>query len=131
MLYTKCIYEPPSTEDGVRISIMSRHTLDDGKTPDEKITPNLYQDHKSTLAPLPTLLGDYYKRGLPWVEFEKRFKEYLGEEKQREALEEIIRMASEQNVTLLCKEDTPEHCHRRLVAEKIKEMAPNIEVIIH
>jgi hypothetical protein len=37
MLYTKSIYKPKYLDDGLRISVMSRHTLSDGKTDDPKL----------------------------------------------------------------------------------------------
>jgi len=37
MLKSKCILAEKNIDDGQRISIMSRHTLNDGKTPDERI----------------------------------------------------------------------------------------------
>lgn len=37
MLKTACILSERTEEQGVRISVMSRHTLEDGKTPDKRI----------------------------------------------------------------------------------------------
>lgn len=127
-LFTKCIKLNPSKKDGYRISIMSRHTLEDGITPDPEIKK--FKQHWPVLAPTPRLIGDYYKRGLSWEKFEGRFNEFLELEAQQHALQEIIRMAYEGDVTLMCVEKTPEKCHRRLVAEKIKEMEPDLKVII-
>jgi len=36
-LSTGCILSPRQESDGTRISVMSRHTLNDGKTSDERI----------------------------------------------------------------------------------------------
>ena len=48
-LYTKSILKPRSSRDGRRISVMSRHTLEDGVTQDKRIT------EKSSL--IATVLG--------------------------------------------------------------------------
>lgn len=61
MLKTKCILAPESENDGLRISIMSRHTLEDGKTPDSRITPNHFDLHLPILAPHPKDVGAYYR----------------------------------------------------------------------
>ena len=37
MLRTKCIKAPIESEDDLRVSVMSRHTLADGITPDPEI----------------------------------------------------------------------------------------------
>ncbi|MBI5803556.1 hypothetical protein HY448_02625, partial [Candidatus Pacearchaeota archaeon] len=63
-LYTKCILSAPSYVDRVRISVMSRHTLNDGITPDERITSEKFNLHVPELAPPLKLIGDYYKRNL-------------------------------------------------------------------
>ena len=37
--------------------------------------------------------------------------------------------AHEENYCLLCTEVSPENCHRRLVAEKIKEVLGDVEIV--
>ena len=71
MLKTKCILEPKEISDGLRISVMNRHTLNDGVTPDLRIDSSSYDLWFPWLAPPNLLLGDYYKRGLPWEQYEK------------------------------------------------------------
>ncbi len=39
--------------------------------------------------------------------------------------------AINEDITLLCKEDTPEKCHRRLLAEECKILIPKLEVRIN
>jgi len=58
-LFTKCIFKEPELSDGLRISIMSRHTLDDGKTPDERITSDKFNHHWTIFAPPLKLIGSY------------------------------------------------------------------------
>ena len=61
MLQTKCILNKPDYWDGLRISIMSRHTLNDGKTRDIRIVPELYDAHCPFLAPQPELVGKFVR----------------------------------------------------------------------
>lgn len=76
------------------------------------------------------LIGDYYKRGLPWEEFEFRFREYLAHSDMKEILSKLAGRAKYQTVTILCIESTPERCHRRIVAEECQKMDPTLEVHI-
>jgi uncharacterized protein YeaO (DUF488 family) len=129
-LRTKSIHAAISPADGYRISIMSRHTLNDGITPDHLITNKTFNIWMKDLAPPDLLIGDYYKRGLPWEEFEKRYLEFLHSNERKEKILELIEMAKRQTITLLCAEDTPEHCHRRLVAEECHKLNPKLAVVI-
>jgi len=62
MLYTKCILSEREISDGIRISVMSRHTLNDGKTPDTRITKDKYDEWIKFLAPKSKLVRDYHKK---------------------------------------------------------------------
>jgi uncharacterized protein YeaO (DUF488 family) len=102
---------------------MSRHTLNDGITPDARIDSSRFDLHYPDLAPSPRLIGDYYKRALSWPDFEARFREEMKGPKAISAMGEIVRMAREGNVTLLCIEEGDEMCHRRLLVEIMGERA--------
>jgi len=128
-LYTKCILYPREAIDGIRVSVMSRHTLSDGITPDARITKKLFDFHSQELAPNPTLIGDYYKRGLSWEEFEKRYKTLLSEPAKAAAVRVLAQQALLGDITLLCIEETPEKCHRRILAEQCKIYAPLLKII--
>lgn len=129
MLLTGCIYQPSGNE--LRVSVMSRHTLDDGKTPDPNIEEGTsWHIHWPELGPPPRLIGSYYKRGLPWEEFERQYLEYLRTDPR--AVEAISRLITRSRIgdhIILCKEETPERCHRRLIAEYCQKLAP--ELIVH
>lgn len=118
MLKTKSIQEGTEKSDGVRICIMRR------------IKPEFQFDiWIPTLAPSTELLNEYHKKKINWDEFEKRFrKEVLLKEKKY--LNLILYIAKKNIVTLLCWEETAEKCHRRLVAERIKELYPEVKVKI-
>ncbi len=130
MLRTKWIKAPIEVGDGLRISVMSRHTLNDGSTPDPDITPSLYQEHWSLLAPPAVLMGDYYKRGLPWSHFVSRYGEFLREPHTHSAVESLVGVALTQAVTIMCIEELPEFCHRRLLAQYAQLICPELEVNI-
>ena len=51
MLFTESILSERHPDSGTRISVMSRHTLNDGVTPDPRIIPASYDEHISQMAP--------------------------------------------------------------------------------
>lgn len=59
-----------------------------------------------------------------WKEYEIAFGKLMSERKI-ESLDKSIFNGG----CLLCSEDTPEYCHRRLVAEYLKEKWGNIEIV--
>ena len=125
-LYTKCILASKSRRDGLRISVMSRHTLDDGFTPDLRITQESYDQWMPDLAPLPQLIGAY-KRGMPWEIFEERYLAHL-ERRERE-VRRLAFCSRILNTTLLCIEESADRCHRRLLAEACKRYVPSLKVV--
>jgi uncharacterized protein (DUF488 family) len=70
--------------------------------------------HQPELAPTKEILDAYKKKELPWEEYESRFVALLAE---RQVEKTVDRRLFEGPTVLLCSEPTPEHCHRRLVAE--------------
>ena len=129
-LKTKSILAPIESSDGHRISVMNRHTLNDGVTSDNRINTKMYDEHQRLLAPSDKLLGDYYKRGISWSEYEERFKKQINTPSVQKILKDISNKALVENITFLCIEDIPDFCHRRLLAEECKKHQPNLEVII-
>ena len=73
--------------------------------------------HLPALAPTKEMLDQYKKQRGDWMTYEKRFLELM---KQRR-IEETIPKEAVADGCLLCSEDTPHHCHRRLVAEYLKQ----------
>ncbi len=128
-LYTRCILNPPR-DNCIRVSIMSRHTLNDGVTPDPRIIKS-YDDHFAKLGPPAKLIGSYYKRNMPWEEFAQRYLEYINQDLIRQTeIRLIVGYARSYDIALLCIEKTPEQCHRRLLAELIKKKYPDLQVVI-
>jgi uncharacterized protein YeaO (DUF488 family) len=110
---------------------MSQHTLPDGKTPDPNITDRSFHGHFPELGPPRKLIGRYYREGVPWDEFAMLYLEHLDtNQSAQERIKEIIEYARRSRVTLLCCEVTPDHCHRRLLAEYISAIAPDLSVVI-
>lgn len=130
MLKTKSILEPKEDTDGLRISVMSRHTLNDGITPHPEITPSSYDVWLQCLSPPAKLLGDYYKRGLPGEQFEQRYLEYIRQPDVLIEVKELAKKSLDSIITLLCIEKSPDYCHRRLLAEECKKYQPLLYLII-
>ena len=127
MLFTKCILDKIEPSDGIRISVMSRHTLKDGKTRDSRLNCR-YNEWIKGLAPPSKLVGDYYKRGLPWEEYEKRYLEFLRTSYTADNVQKLANRAMIKNITIMCIEETPEFCHRRILAEECKRYEPDLHV---
>jgi len=127
MLKTKPILSEREISDGLRISIMSRHTLNDGITPDLRLE-NRFDSHLPIYAPPLKLLGDYYKRSLSWENFEKEYNSYL--DSIPNLIKNLAERAINKNITLMCIEDSPEECHRRLLAERCRLICPSLDILV-
>lgn len=126
-LYTKCILLAPEEADGLRVSVMSRHTYKDGITQDRRITP--VDLHLPMLGPSPRLIGSYYREGLPWEEFAKRYRAEMRESACANHLARLAVTACVADVTLLCIEPKAEHCHRGILAELCARESPRLTII--
>ncbi len=84
-------------------------------------------EHAPLLAPTQEILDAFKKKGaMPWVEYEDRFLALM---RERRIESQLDREDFEPRTVLLCSEDTPEHCHRRLVVEYLAEYWPDLQVI--
>ena len=72
--------------------------------------------HLPELAPTQDILDEYKKNRGDWAVYERKFLELM---RQRE-IEKTVPKNLIEDGCLLCSEDTPHHCHRRLVAEYLK-----------
>ena len=126
MLKTKSILLPKEGSDGTRISVMSRHTLNDGITPHPQINSSSYDLWLPNLAPPAKLLGDYYKRGLPFEQFKEQYLSYINQHNIQIEVRYIAKKSVDSIITLLCIEESPEHCHRKILAEECKKYRPNL-----
>jgi uncharacterized protein YeaO (DUF488 family) len=128
-LFTKSIFKERESEEGKRISVMSRHTLDDGVTPDERIVEKSFDEWRKDLAAPGKLIGAYLREEISWEDFEKKYLEFLRSAEMKSKVEEFAKRCSEETVTLLCKEEKPDQCHRRLLAEELKRYQPELEIV--
>lgn len=128
-LFTKSIIKGREPNEK-RISVMSRHTLDDGITPDERIIKGeTFDEWQKEFAPPSELVGAYYRKELTWEEFEKKYLEFLRSAEIRTKVEAFAKRCTEETITLMCIEDTADKCHRRLLAEELQKYQPNLKII--
>ena len=82
--------------------------------------------HVVELAPTAEIL-DAYKKDHDWSAYERDYPQLLA---KRDALT-IGRQLLErhQRPCLLCAEDTPDHCHRRLLAEYLAKRISDLEIV--
>jgi uncharacterized protein (DUF488 family) len=85
---------------------------------------NIEYVHLSVLAPTQEMLDAYKKAKGSWSEYEKRFLDLMA---QRE-IERQLEPALLDDGCLLCSEDKPHHCHRRLVAEYLNAKWGNVKI---
>jgi uncharacterized protein (DUF488 family) len=80
--------------------------------------------HAPLLAPSKDILDDYKKNGGDWPTYERKFLDLMG---SRHIESKVDRYLLD-GACLLCSEPTPHHCHRRLVAEYLKEKWGDVEI---
>ena len=81
--------------------------------------------HLPELAPTQDILTAYKKEQGDWSVYEPKFLELMRTRK----VEETARKELFHGGCLLCSEEKPHHCHRRLVAEYLSEKWRNVEVV--
>ena len=82
-------------------------------------------EHRPELAPTQDMLDAYKKERGDWAEYEIRFLALM--EKRR--IEETVPHKALDGACLLCSEDKPHHCHRRLVAEYLKGKWGDLDIV--
>ena len=80
--------------------------------------------HLPLLAPTQEILDAFKKDNGSWQQYEARFGQLLVSRK----VEELDRTLFAMPTVLLCSEATPEHCHRRLVAEYLNKSWGGIHI---
>jgi uncharacterized protein (DUF488 family) len=80
--------------------------------------------HLPELAPTQEMLDEYKKKRGDWNTYESRFLALMKQRRIEETLpKEIIA-----DGCLLCSEDKPHQCHRRLVAEYLKQQWGDLDI---
>jgi len=113
MIKTKCVREPASPDDGLRVLVtngwprgVARHHVD---------------VWWPQLGPSAELLADWRRGIITWEEYEERYEAEMCSLPARILREGISREDGRVVITLLCveKEDDP-HCHRHILKAMIE-----------
>jgi uncharacterized protein (DUF488 family) len=89
-----------------------------------KAIGNIDYVHMSVLAPSEEILIEYKKKKGDWPTYEKKFLALMEERR----IEDVFNSGELDRTCLLCSEHLPKHCHRRLVAEYLKNKWGNAEI---
>ena len=81
-------------------------------------------EHRPELAPTKDILDEYKKNKGEWSTYEEKFLKLMA---QRQI--EKTNMAKLDGGCLLCSEDKPHNCHRRLVAEYLRSKWNDVEIV--
>jgi uncharacterized protein (DUF488 family) len=85
---------------------------------------NIDYIHLPDLAPTKDMLDAYKKHKGAWGSYEEQFLDLM----RSRRVEDKIPPEMLDAACLLCSEEKPHHCHRRLVAEYLKEKWGNVEI---
>ena len=81
--------------------------------------------HLPELAPTKEMLDSYRNEHRDWEIYERDFVELMNQRRiEKMGIKRII-----SNSCLLCSEDKPDNCHRRLVAEYLNEYWGDVEIV--
>ena len=81
--------------------------------------------HMLSLAPTQEILDAYRKKKGGWASYEQSFNALLRERKP----EQFLSREKIQHACLLCSEPSPDHCHRRLVAQYLKDRWSGLRIV--
>lgn len=76
-------------------------------------------------APTEEILKAYKSKRINWLEYERRFRQLIA----LRAIETKLDRSLFDGACLLCSEDEPHHCHRRLVAEYLRDKWGDVEIL--
>lgn len=85
---------------------------------------NIDYIHLPELAPTQEILDAFKKNGGDWATYEKQFLALMAARHVESKVDKNLISGG----CLLCSEATPEHCHRRLVAEYLQEKWGDVEI---
>lgn len=80
--------------------------------------------HLPQLAPTQEMLDEYKKQKGDWARYEQRFLDLMRERR----IENTVPREVIADGCLLCSEDKPHQCHRRLVAEYLKKHWGDLDI---
>lgn len=92
----------------------------------KKITNTEYI-HNIEYAPTEDILNDYKKNRISWDDYKIKYDKLI----TLREVEKIFINDSKpfKNICLLCSEPAPQNCHRRLLAEYLKNKINNVNII--
>jgi len=85
---------------------------------------NIDYVHLPDLAPTQDILDAYKKHKGDWGLYERQFLDLM----TMRRIEDKVSHQMLESSCLLCSEDKPHHCHRRLVAEYLKKKWGDVEI---
>jgi uncharacterized protein (DUF488 family) len=85
---------------------------------------NIEYLHLPELAPTAKILDAYKKQNGDWEVYERHFVDLMRSRK----IEDTASRALLDGACLLCSEERPDYCHRRLVAEYLKENWDDVDI---
>lgn len=80
--------------------------------------------HLPILAPTQEMLDAFKKQKGDWKLYERNFSKLMASRH----IEDVVSKKELDNACLLCSEEEPTHCHRRLVAEYLKSKWGDVEI---
>ncbi len=80
--------------------------------------------HTPYLAPTKDMLDDYKKLKGDWPTYERRFLDLM----HSRAIASLAPRELLDGACLLCSEEKPHHCHRRLVAEYLRQHWEDVQI---
>lgn len=86
---------------------------------------NIEYEHNPDLSPSQELFDGYMKKQISWSEYEVIFNNLLSERN----IKDTVDFERLNGTCLLCCEDQPDQCHRRLVAEFFQAHNDQIEIV--
>ena len=86
---------------------------------------NIDYEHILDFAPSKELLSDYRNKKTKWSDYKKIFRKLIDD---RDILNKYP-IKNLDNACLLCSEDLPDKCHRKLLAEYFKEFYTEVNII--
>lgn len=88
---------------------------------------NCKYEHNIIFAPTKEILNDYKKQQITWEEYVVQYNLLI---EKRNVEKVFLKKYTEFNkILLLCSEATAENCHRRLLAERLKNCVANVDII--
>lgn len=90
-----------------------------------KVIANIEYEYIPDFAPTKELLSDYQNKRIDWTTYQKTYRQLIEQRK----ISTKYNSSSFDHACFLCGEETPEHCHRRLLTEFFQEGNSDIQII--